>query len=86
LIGQYEQAIAALKQALSRNPDFLGSHLALAVSYREAGLLEEARSHVAEALRISPGLSLEVWRQRLPFKDEALLERVLGALSEAGME
>jgi hypothetical protein len=41
---------------------------------------------VAEILRLSPGVTLEVGRQRLPFKDPQTLERFLAALHKAGLK
>jgi adenylate cyclase len=86
LTGRYEEAIAAQKRAISRNPDFLAPHFHLAVIYSELGQEAEARAEAAEILRISPNFSLEVWRQRLPFKDPAVLERQLAALRKAGLK
>src|SRR5215510_289316 len=86
LMGRYEEAIATLKRVLNRNPDFLPAHLDLAIIYSELGREEEARAEVAEILRISPNFSLEVLRQRLPYKDPAVLERVLGGLRKAGLK
>ena len=83
---RYEEAIAAQKRALARSPDHLGVHLVLAFIYSELGREEEARTHVAEALRKNPQLSLEVFRQRLPFKDPAQLERIGDALRKAGLK
>jgi len=37
-------------------------------------------------LRISPNFSLEVYRQRLPYKDPAVLERQIAALRKAGLK
>jgi adenylate cyclase len=84
--GQHEKAIEAHKKALTRNPEFLGSHVMLAAIYMKMGMEEEARTQVAEALRISPNLSLDVLRQRLPIEKEAHLEEYLEALHEAGLE
>jgi adenylate cyclase len=86
LAGRYEEAIAILKAAVTRNPDFLPSHFHLAVIYSELGREEEARTEAAEILRMSPDFSLEVWRQRLPFKDPAVLERQLAAMRKAGLK
>jgi adenylate cyclase len=84
--GRYEEAIAAFKRALTRNPDLLPVHLNLAVVYSELGREEEARAEAAEVLKISPKYSLEVWRQRAPYKDPAVLERRLAALRKAGLK
>ena len=86
MTGRYEEAIAAFKKALTRNPNLLPAHVNLAVIYSELGREEEARAEVAEVLRINPNFSLEVLRQRLPYKDPADLERYLAALRKAGLK
>ncbi len=69
-----------------RNPDQITAHVLLAVIYSELGREEEARVEVTEILRISPHYSLEVVRQRIPYKDLAVLERQVAALRKAGLE
>jgi adenylate cyclase len=86
LTGRYEEAIAISKGVLTRNPDVLPAHVFLAAIYSELGREAEARAEVAEVLRISPPYSLEVYRQRLPYKDPAVLERQLAALRKAGLK
>ena len=86
LTGRYEEALAVLKGVLPRNPDVLAAHLFLAAIYSELGWEAEARAEVADVLRISPPYSLEVYRQRLPYKDPAVLERQLAALRKAGLK
>jgi adenylate cyclase len=83
---QYEKAISAVKRALKQNPDFLPPHILLAIIYSELGREEEARDEAAEILRINPNFSLEVWRQRRPYKDQAQLERILNGLHRAGLK
>ncbi|MCH9012227.1 MAG: adenylate/guanylate cyclase domain-containing protein [Proteobacteria bacterium] len=82
---KYEEAIAALKKGFTRNPDLMVSHLVLAVIHSELGRKEEARAEVAETLRISPRASMEGQRERMPFKDQAVLERYLNALRKTGL-
>jgi tetratricopeptide (TPR) repeat protein len=84
-MGQYEEAIAALKRCITRNPDILSPHRVLAVIYSELGRKEEAQAEVAEILRISPHASIEDQRERMPFKDPAVLERILEGLRKAGL-
>jgi adenylate cyclase len=84
-LKRYEEAIVAQKRALTRNPDFLGSHLLLAATYIALDRKEEAHNHVVEALRISPQISLDALRETLPVKDQAKLESLLEALREAGL-
>ena len=86
LTEQYEEAIAALNKALNRNPNFWPPHAYLASIYSALGREEEARAEAAEVLKSNPDLSLETWRQRLPYKDPAVLERKLNALRKAGLK
>ena len=84
--GRYEEATAAFKKALTRNPDFLLAHIFLAALYSGTGWEEQARAEAAEVLRLNPQFSLEVWRQTLPMKDQAKLEMLLGVLRRAGLK
>src|SRR5262245_4133828 len=86
LVGRSEEAIAALRRVVTRNPDHLVAHLTLAVVYSELGQEAEARAEVAEILRISPQYSLAVAGQRVPYKDQATVERQLAALRKAGLK
>ena len=79
-------AMAAFKRIVLQCPDCLGSRSYLASIYSELGREEEARAEAAEILRVAPNFSLEVWRQRAPYKDPAVLERDLAALRKAGLE
>ena len=78
LAGRYEEAIAAQKRAIARNPDtpVQSAHLELAVIYSELGREEEAQAEAVEVLKINPHFSLEVARQIWPYKDPAVLERI----------
>ncbi len=84
-MGKYEEAMAALKRCITRNPDFLPPHLFLAVIFSGLGRKEEAQAQVAKVLRISPRTSMEGQRERWPFKDQAVLERYLDGLRKAGL-
>jgi len=86
LTGRDEEAIETFKRVLARNPDFMPAHAYLAVIHSELGLEEEARAEGAEFLRLSPELSLDALRQRLPYKDPAVLERVLNAARKGGLK
>jgi adenylate cyclase len=86
LMGRYEEAIETLKRVRDRNPDFLRAHVYLAASYSERGRQREARAEAAEVERISPKTSAEAWRQRLPYKDQVVLDRLLDSLRKAGLK
>ncbi len=86
LTERYEEAVAAFKDAIARNPNFPPAHVNLAVTYSELGREVEARAEVAEVLRITPHASLEVWRRMVPFKDPAIVERLADGLRKAGLK
>ena len=58
----------------------------LAATYAELGREKEARAEVAEVLRINPAYSVERYRGRAPFKNQADLDRVIAALHKAGLK
>ena len=84
--GRDAEALAPLKQFLTRYPDILGAHLTLAAVYSELGREAEAQAEAAEVLRLNPQFSLEVHKQRAPIKDPMVLERQLAALRKAGLK
>jgi adenylate cyclase len=86
LAGRPKEAIAPLKQFLTRYPNILGAHLTLAAVYSDLGRDAEARAEAAEVLRLNPKFSLEVHRERAPIKDPAMLERHIAALKKAGLQ
>jgi tetratricopeptide (TPR) repeat protein len=86
MMVQYEEAIKQLKRALIRTPNYLPAHAYLTLSYIEMGREEEARAEAEAFRRLSPESSLEAWRQRLPYKDEAILERSLEGFRKAGLK
>jgi adenylate cyclase len=80
LTKRFEDAIATLKRAIKRNPNFHPPHVYLAVIYSEMGRMAEAEAEWLEFLKGSPQTTPEDWRQRLPYKDETALERLFDAL------
>jgi len=86
LAGRYEEAIAALTRTLHRNPNFHPAHIYLAITYSELGRVEEAQAEAAEFARMSSPMSWEDWRQRLPYKDEGVIEHFFDVLRKAGVE
>jgi adenylate cyclase len=57
----------------------------LAGIYSQLGRDAEAQAAAAEVLRINPKFSLEVHKQRAPFKDPVMLERHIATLRKAGL-
>lgn len=70
-LRRYQDAIEALQERLTRNPDTDISHVLLAACYGRLGMVEEARSSWAKALSINPVYSLEDKRRVLPYKNPA---------------
>jgi TolB-like protein/class 3 adenylate cyclase len=85
-LGQPEKAIAAQKNALARNPNFLPARFQLAGVYGELDQAKEAQAEVAEILRLNPTASLEFLRQSSPYRDPAVLERHVDSLRKAGLK
>ena len=86
LRGRYEEAIETLKRARDRNPEYLPVHVYLSASYINQGQQKEARAEAAEASMLSPQTSMEAWKQRLPYKNQAVLERLIDSLRKAGFK
>jgi tetratricopeptide (TPR) repeat protein len=84
--GRYEEAIAALRKALSRTPNDLITHANLTSAYSWAGRHEEARAQAMEVLRINPSFSIEQRAKVLPYKNQTDLERYLEGLRKAGLK
>jgi adenylate cyclase len=85
-LGHFEEAVAALKERLERQPASDVSRVLLAACYGHLGRREEARAEWAEALRINPDYSIDDRRKVLPYKDPADFERVVEGLRLAGVE
>ena len=86
LTGRHDAAIKTFKKALSRNVNFMPAHVYLASIYIQQGRDEDARNEAAEVNRLSPRTSLKAWKQRLPYKDQSVLERLIDSLRKAGLK
>ncbi|MGE0825266.1 MAG: tetratricopeptide repeat protein, partial [Candidatus Binatia bacterium] len=84
--GRYEEALTPLKRFRTLNPNVWHVQANLAACYAELGRLEEAQTEVAELQRLAPNFSLEVYKQFLPYKDPAGVERFLAGLRKAGLK
>jgi TolB-like protein/Tfp pilus assembly protein PilF len=84
--GQYDEAIAILKKAVSREPNDLIAYTALTSTFGMAGRMEEASAAAKEVLRINPSFSVERYEQTYPFKDKVAKDRIIEALRQAGLK
>ena len=85
-LGQYEQAIATLKEGVIRNPNYLWCHVFLASIYGRVGREKEAQAEAAEIVRISPTFSLEGARQIFFNKNPEVVEHFIDGLRKAGLK
>jgi TolB-like protein/Flp pilus assembly protein TadD len=85
LAGRYEEAIAALKQRLERDPDNGEAHVLLAAAYGKLGRKGEARAALEEFLKPRPYYTLRHYAQGEFYKDESDLAHVLDGLRKAGL-
>ncbi|MGD9075328.1 MAG: adenylate/guanylate cyclase domain-containing protein [Desulfobacteraceae bacterium] len=84
--GRYEEAITVLKKAIQNEPDSPYGRMFAAAAYSLAGRDEEARTEAAELLRLNPKFSLKKWGKRLKYKNQDDQERLISALSKAGLK
>jgi adenylate cyclase len=83
----YEEAVEAFKMLVARQPHRILGHLGLAVAHIHLGRKEQARSEVAEVLRLMPEYSLEVYRKQAHGmdRDPAEVQKHIEALRQAGL-
>jgi adenylate cyclase len=86
-MGEYEKTVEACKMLVAREPHRIVGHRGLVVAYIRLGRKEQARSEVAELLRLFPEYSLEVYRKQANWThmDPAVVESDIEALREAGL-
>jgi adenylate cyclase len=83
--GEYDESIKAWKNALKVSPNFLEAHIYLAACYASMGRDAEARGAAKQVLDINPKFSIESFAKRSYFRNESDIERVVAALSKAGL-
>jgi adenylate cyclase len=84
--GRYKEGISAAKKAIHREPDNLWAHTCLASCYALLGRDNEAYAEAAEVLKIDPKFSVTYLEKRLPYKDPADTQLVIGSFRKAGLK
>ena len=84
-LGQFEEAVTALKQRHGRNPDSATSYALLASCYGHLGRIAESQAAWAEVMRIAPDFSIERQRRTLPYKNPDDFERRVEGMRKAGL-
>ena len=80
-----DKATRAFKQAVQQNPNFLPAHVFLAAIHCRQDNNDEARTEVADVLRISPDYTLERFAEMIPIADQAIMVEVLDGLRKVGL-
>jgi TolB-like protein/Flp pilus assembly protein TadD len=89
-LGRYEDAIEWARKSVDAHPGFVWGYVYLASAYALNGQLTEARTALAAANRLRPGITITDFRRDWIEPSDnaawvAFLERMVGGLREAGM-
>ena len=87
-LGQYEEAVARLRQSIEINGNFRCHHFYLAVALAELGQLDEARIAVQNGLAIDPRFTILRYRNSAPSDNPTFMkarERNYVAMRKAGV-
>jgi adenylate cyclase len=86
MLKEYEQALPAARDFISRAPKLLAGRILLAATYARMGRLEEARAEAAEIMRLQPKYTIGgVARRIVAFKHAKDAEHYFGGLRKAGL-
>jgi adenylate cyclase len=86
MLRQYGDALLALRECVTRAPDFRGGHIWLAATYAQMGDLENARAEAMAVLRIDPSFSLcGVGKRIAVFKVPEDAQHYFDGLRKAGL-
>jgi adenylate cyclase len=85
-MGRYEEAVLAFKKVIKRAPNHMLIHVWLAATYSLMDREKEARTEVAEALRINPKISLDSLAKTIPYNEQSYRDKYINALRKAGLK
>jgi adenylate cyclase len=84
-VGDYEQCVEVAKRAITLDPNFVGSHVDLALCYAALGAEEEARAAADEIIRTNPRFNLRGYAAYAPYTNELDLKLDVERLRKAGI-
>ena len=84
-LERYEDAIEALMQTTTRNPEALTAHVYLAACYGLLGKDAPASEALGEAQGIYPDFSADWVRTFMPYKRQTDSNRLIKGLRKAGL-
>ena len=82
---EWDEAARTAKELLRMRPDDADPRLVLVEAALAAGDKAGAAQYAEEIRKLQPQFSLAAWAQRQPYRDPAVLERILARLREAGL-
>ena len=83
---RYAQALAPLRECLSRMPNYRSARAWLAATYAQFGFQEDAEREVAELLRIDPNHTIDGYYRRVPpYRLASDAEHLFTGLRKAGL-
>jgi tetratricopeptide (TPR) repeat protein len=85
MLKHYSQALQLLCNYVSRAPNLHAGHAWLAATYTRLGRLDEARTEVAEALRLDPNVTITDIRRIAAFKNPKDDKHFFEGLRKAGL-
>jgi TolB-like protein/DNA-binding CsgD family transcriptional regulator len=85
LMGEHERSVAFAEEYARRVPSDIFAYTALAVAYAFAGRKDASRRAVETLRARFPFYGLESFIRHEPFRDDAMHERVISAVREAGL-
>ncbi len=85
LLGRADEAIAAYKEMVRRDPDHIEGHIGLAAVLAETGSIELAKESTNEVLRIFPKFSIKRYLSNIAYRDQSILSDLEKALLAAGL-
>jgi TolB-like protein/class 3 adenylate cyclase/Tfp pilus assembly protein PilF len=80
-MGRHTEVIATVQRM--QNPD--EGRRMLAASFAHLGMMDQARAQAREVLRLHPGFTISRWRDRPPYRDQAILEQFIEGMRKAGL-
>ncbi len=85
LLGRTDEAIAAYREMVRRDPDHIEGHIGLAEVLAETGTIELAKESAREVLRIHPQFSIKRYLGNIAYRDQSILSDLEKALLTAGL-
>jgi tetratricopeptide (TPR) repeat protein len=85
LCRRHEEAMTTAYEALALAPDSVDARVVLAASLVETGRLDAAQQAARDLLSIDPRLTLQRFAASRPYRDAAVLKRLIDSLRRAGL-